>query len=177
MSDAQVGRRILAHKECGAVPQGRPRPYGHGPGARPATRLRPISGGRIHGTGPQKNTVAQVIEADGDWHTIRLSRSDDPTGVYGVKAGPFHYLLDAHLTTAEMPAGAVLMVRAVNTKGDADDVVSDAPIASCIASSRNAQHFAYSAGDYTDEGQWLRLQVQTTQQVSLTVVETSTTIW
>jgi N-acetylmuramoyl-L-alanine amidase len=177
MTDAQVGRRILAHKEWAPSRKVDPDPMDMDRARAQLLAYDPAAEETFVQQIRKKNTVAQVIEADGDWHTIRLSRSDDPTGVYGVAPGPFHYLLDAHLTTAEMPAGAVLMVRAVNTEGDADDVVADAPIASCVASTRAAQHFAYSAQDHTDQGQWLRVQVQTTQQVSLTLVETSTTTW
>lgn len=141
-----------------------------------AALLAPLEDGYVKQI-RKSNSVAQVIEADGKWHTIRLSKSDDPTGVNGVTAGPWHWTMTCDITTAEMPAGAVLLMRAVSTLGDMDNVESGAPVGAQTASARSAQHFQYSAQDYTPEGQWLRMQVQTTARVSLTLVETATTLW
>jgi hypothetical protein len=178
MTDAQVGRRILAHKEWAPSRKVDPDPMDMDRARAQLLAYDPAAEETFVEQIRKKNTVAQVIEADGAWHTLRLSRSDDPTGVYGVKAGPFHWLLNVDITTAEMPEGAVLLIRAVSTYGDAENVVSGSPVGAETASTRAVQHFGYSAQGWTDEGQWLRVQVQApTHQVSLTLVETATTTW
>jgi len=124
----------------------------------------------------KSSSVAQEIPA-GKWTTLRLSASDDPTGVYGIAPGPFRFLVDVHLVTVHGQPGDQLLVRAVNTAGDADNVTSPHPPAETRLSDPDAQHVNLSMQGATDEGEWLRIQLRPQRDVSVTQIQTRATLW
>jgi hypothetical protein len=112
----------------------------------------------------------------GKWLKLRL---DEPTAdaQFGIVTGPCHFILDFAITTDPYPAGRSVMIRAVNTEGDADNAVASHPIAQYGATDTGPQHFAYSAQGYLSKGQWLRVQGFADSELTITKSETRVTTW
>jgi hypothetical protein len=177
MSDAQVGRRILAHKEWAPSRKVDPDPMDMDAARANLIAYDPTAEEGFVEQVRKTSKTPQVIPDDGKWHNLRLSHPDDDSGVYGVKPGAYYWLLDVAVTTALMPPGETLLLRAVSTEGDADHVVTGAPVGAGTASDRAAQHFQWSGQGRNGDGQWLRVQAQTTAEVEVTRTDTVTTIW
>jgi hypothetical protein len=124
------------------------------------------------------STQAQGLNPGG-WLKVRIGAEDDPSGPqFGIVNGPCGFILHVALTTNEgLPVGKSLMLRAVNTTGDPDNVEDVHPIWQSGPTDSGTQHFAYSAQGEVKAGQTLRVQAKTDDSVQITMAETRVTTW
>jgi hypothetical protein len=178
MTDAQVGRRVLAHKEWAPSRKIDPDPMDMAVARANLIAYDPAAEDGYVDQIRRSNSQAQTL-APSSWRNVRIGAEDDASGPqFGIISGPAHWSLHATLTTeGGIPAGKSLMLRAVNTKGDADNVVNGHPIVQFGPTDTGPQHFGYSMQGWTDEGQTLRVQANADAEVILTKTETRASIW
>lgn len=175
----EIDRAVLAHKEYTSRKVD-PDPLNMTT-AR-ANLLRYIEGGPDDQEGFVQYTArasdTEQTFTPGEWLNIRMADpSDDVPSQFGIAAGPAHFVLDVVLTVERGTPGRSLMIRAVNTKGDADNVVAAHPIEQYAATDEGSQHFAYRAQGFVGDGQWLRAQLTTDVELSVVRSETRVTLW
>lgn len=126
----------------------------------------------------RSSSVEQNLAA-GKWAKLRMAAPDDPSGAqFGIVAGPAHFILDMALTTSGgLTPGKAVMIRAVNTADDPDDPVASHPIGQTTPTDGGPQHFTYQAQGWLDTGQWLRVQANPDEALTITKAETRVTIW
>jgi hypothetical protein len=178
MSDAQVHRRILAHKEWAPSRKVDPDPMdmdraranliAYDPAAEEDTFMDRIEA---------RCTVAEALPAD-EWSTLRVRTDSDDGALHGIVAGPARYLLNAAVTLVHVPMGGAVMLRAVETGHDVDDVHASRDIDQRGAVEHHGtEHFTIAAQGSLDEGEWLRLQIHPSAEVSVTEVRAAVTTW
>ena len=122
-------------------------------------------------------TVAEALPAD-EWSTLRVRTDSDDGALHGIVAGPARYLLNAAVTLVHVPMGGAVMLRAVETGHDVDDVHASRDIDQRGAVEHHGtEHFTIAAQGSLDEGEWLRLQIHPSAEVSVTEVRAAVTTW
>jgi hypothetical protein len=164
MTDAQVARRVLAHKEWAPSRKIDPDPMDMDRARAQLLAFDPT----------QEDGFVEQIRL-----RVRIGEEDDPSGPqFGAVNGPCHFLLDMYLTTdGGIAPGKSMMLRGVNTDGDPDNVVAQHPIMQYGPTDTGSQHHAYSTQGWLPEGQTLRVQANTDDTVRITKTETRVTTW
>jgi hypothetical protein len=173
MSDAQVHRRILAHKEWAPSRKVDPDPMDMNAARANLIAYDPAAEeeelvDQIRRVSEQEQTLAP-----GRWAKVRIGAEDDETGPqFGIVNGPCHFMLTINLTTDGFHPDSALMLRAVNTEADPDNVKSSHPIEQRSPTDDGPQHFAYAAQGWVPEGQTLRVQANPDTEVTISKAET-----
>lgn len=124
-----------------------------------------------------KCTVAEALPA-GKWSTLRVRNDSKDGALEGIVAGPARYILNAAVTLVHVPMGGAVMLRAVETGHDADDVHATRDIDQRGAvEHQGTEHFTIGAQGALDDGEWLRLQINPGADVSVTEVRANVTTW
>jgi hypothetical protein len=124
-----------------------------------------------------KCTVAEEITAD-EWTVLRVRNDSGQGALRGIVAGPCSYIVNAAVTLVRAPVGAAVMLRAVETGHELDDVHTgrDIDMRGAVEDD-GTEHFTIGAQGALADGEWLRLQINPAAPVSVTEVRASVTIY
>lgn len=177
MTDAQVGRRILAHKEWAPSRKIDPDPMDMNSARAQLLAFDPAQDEEAFVDQIRRASDQEQTLPAGNWVKVRIGAEDDPNGPqFGVVNGPTHFILTIALTTDPVPDGKSLMLRAVNTKGDPDNVVASHPIQQYGRTDAGSQHFVYGTQGWVDTDQTLRVQAYADADIVVSKSETRVTI-
>lgn len=176
MSDAQVGRRILAHKEWAPSRKVDPDPMDMDAARANLLAYDPSAEDgfvkQIRRSSAQEQSITP-----GQWTKVRMAEDTFDGSKFAIVTGPCHFVLSCAVTTDPVPAGKSLMLRAVNTGDDPDAAVASHPIEQYGPTDAGAQHFSHFSQGWVEDGQWLRVQINADAAVRITKSETRVTTW
>lgn len=122
------------------------------------------------------STTEQTVQG-GTWSTLRTQDEADQAPFFAALSGPTKFVLTLAVTTrAGATPGKSVMLRAVNTEGT-DTIKHAHPIEQCTATDDGPQHFAYTAQGDVPAGQWLRVQINPDEDLTITRTDTRVTSW
>jgi hypothetical protein len=178
MSDAQVARRVLAHKEWAPSRKVDPDPMDMDAARANLIAYDPTAAeddlvDQIRRVSQQEQTLAAA-----KWTKVRIGAEDDETGPqFGIVNGPCHFYLSVNLTTDGFHPDSALMLRAVNTETDPDTVKTAHPIEQRSPTDDGAQHFAYHTQGWVPDGETLRVQANPDTEVTIVKAETRASVF
>jgi hypothetical protein len=173
----QIDRAVLAHKEYAPDRKIDPDPLNMDTARANLAAYDPEGEDTFVDQIRRVSTQGQTIQP-GAWSNVRLGDQDDTSGPqFGIVSGPCHFILNVELTTAGGIDGRAVMLRAVNTEGDATNAVTGHPITQCGATDNGSQHFSYGTQGWLDDGQWLRVQANPDVAVTVSKAESRVTTW
>ena len=177
MSDAQVHRRILAHKEWAPSRKVDPDPMDMDAARANLIAYDPAAEDGFMNRTECKCTVAEAIPAN-EWTTLRVRDTSEQGALRGVIAGPCGYVLNASVALQRAPQGTAVMLQAVETGHELDDLHTGRDIDMRGAvEDEGVEHFAFAAQGHLAEGEWLRLRVNPAAAVSVTEVRAAVTTY
>lgn len=180
---ATLRKRLCAHKEYAPNRKADPHPMNMANfratilrGAQPITpQPQEPEEGFVDQVRMSSDTE-QVVKA-GQWVTLRTQDEADGGPFYAATKGRANFVLTMALTTKSgLTPGKSLMLRAINQIGTTE-IKGVHPIEQYSPTDAGPQHFAYTAQGLVAEGQWLRVQLNADEEVTITKAETRVTTW